>query len=178
MSEYLNRRIYLENIAHRNMLVGHNVGISGGATRKSFHKINDEEELNTACQSWGHYPCVVHMGHSQRFKKMETGLPRRIISTDLMFLSKTNLVSYPVISDAIDAAFDQAATVMEQFISYMKNDYATNGPCGTFYLFDLSRFKATQVGPINQTLYGWHLYFEDEAPTQALTYDNEKWYSP
>lgn len=45
-----------------------------------------------------------------------------------------------------------------------------------FFLFDLNRAQAEMIGPVNNNLYGWMLYFEDTKKADDMVYDSDDWY--
>ncbi len=145
----------------------------GAKLRKSYHRINDEDELNSACVTWAHFPCVVHIGNDLRFVEHGTGLPQRVTGNHLYFLVP---VTNPALSDSIETAYDQAEIVMNQFISYMRQDYEDHAGCGNLFLFDMNRMKAQMIGPINIKLFGWYLIFEDENIAKDLLYVAGNWF--
>jgi hypothetical protein len=176
MSSFKDRSDYFKLICAKNKLIAHNAIIVGADNpRCSFFRVNDEEELNAACVNWIHFPCVVHTGHNINFKQPGTGLPRMAIGNHLVFLTKLDRDTYTYDADAIEAAYDEALTAMNQFVSYMLNDMEENESCGNMFLFDLSKAKAEQIGPINQVLYGWYLQFYDEEKAREMIYDDTKW---
>jgi hypothetical protein len=195
MSNYKERSDYFKLIAHNNILIAHDrnyivdqngvivytedgqvVETDNMKTRKSFHRVNNEAELNAACKDWAHFPCVVHIGHDIRWKSMGTSLPHRVNGNHLHFLTKLDTKKYPYKADAIEAAYDEAAEAMEQFLSYMREDLETNGVCGNLFLFDLANANAEQIGPVNSNLYGWYLMFADEKKAYELNYYSSKWF--
>src|SRR3954447_5301699 len=100
MSNFKQRSDYFRLIANKNKLIAHNRPIEEGSIklRKSFHRINDEDELNAACTQWAHFPCVVHIGNDINYKQPGTGLPAKLTGNHLYFLQKT---ANPVTPDAI-----------------------------------------------------------------------------
>ncbi|HRH59057.1 MAG TPA: hypothetical protein PL045_00695, partial [Chitinophagaceae bacterium] len=144
MAVYKSRSDYYENIAHQNKLIAHKRPVSEGSDklRKCFHRINSEEELNSACQNWGHFPCVVRTGFTL-FGKNTGDFPGNCIKTDnLLFLQKSTFTGNVNKADQVEDAYDKAEQAMNQFISFMQNDFETNGGCGEFYDLDMSRVKA------------------------------------
>jgi hypothetical protein len=178
MSTYKTRSDYFKMIANKNKLIAHDRPIAVGSDklRKSFHRINDEDELNAACVNWAHFPCVVHIGYDIHYRENDTGLPRRITVNRLLFLTKTNTKDYAALSDAIEVAYDEANQAMSKFISFMRQDMEDNAPCGDLFLFDMNRALAEMVGPINTTLFGWQLTLLDEAKAVELKYQQDDWF--
>src|SRR4051794_28022960 len=174
MSQFKQRSDYFKTIAHKNKLISHDRPIEDGSIklRKSFHRINDEDELNAACSQWAHFPCVVHIGNDINYKQLGTGLPRKVTNNHLYFLTK---VANPLSADAIEAAYDEAYTTMSQFINFMLHDLQQMEGCGELFLLDLNRSKSEMIGPINTTLFGWYLSFEDEQRATEFLYDEDSW---
>lgn len=175
MSNYKQRSDYFKLIAAKNKLIAHTEAIDSGGERDSFHRVNNEEELNAACTQWGHFPAVVHIGHSINFRSNGTGLPHKVISNHLYFLSVLDSATYALVPDQVEAAYEQAELAMSQFLAYMLEDYEENGSCGNLFTFDLNRAQAEQIGPINGTLYGWYLIFQDEQKGNSLAYNPINW---
>lgn len=180
MSTYQTRSNYLKAVASNNKLVANGRPVAEGSDklRKSFHRVNSEEELDAACRVWAHFPCMVHIGHDMRGKENGTGMPRKITGTHLYFLSKIDTKTFPAQSDAIEAAYAEAETVMNQFLGYLRADMEENDSCGNIFLFDFNRVKADMIGPINAVLYGWYLVFEDENKASEAVYKSEDWFQP
>lgn len=175
---YKSRSDYFKFIAGNNKLIAHNQPVAAGSDklRKSFHRINDEAELDAACRDWAHFPCMVHIGHDIRGRENGTGRPRKLIGNHLYFLSKLDSKKSPYRSDQIEAAYDQAEKVMDQFLGYLKADQEANDSCGNIFLFDLNRVRAEMIGPINESLFGWYLIFEDENKSYSISYKSNEWY--
>lgn len=176
MSRFKDRSNYYKLIAENDIFIAHNAAITGtDKTRKSFHRINDEEELNASCSNWAHFPCIVHLDYTIGFNHPETGLPKPIVETHLYFLEKLNLDLYKTKAEAIEQAYDSAYLAMERFISWLLEDMEVNGICGNnLFIFNLKGAQARQVGPINDTLYGWYLIFKD-TQRQSFSFDASKW---
>ncbi|MCK9402913.1 MAG: hypothetical protein M0Q26_05910 [Chitinophagaceae bacterium] len=176
MSNFQDRTNYFKTIATKNKLVAHSAVIAEGQTRFSFHRINDEAELNSACVNWAHFPCMVHIGNNINYRQNGTGLPMKMIGNHLYFLTTLDSTTHPFKSDAIQAAYEDAEKVMDQAIAYMIEDVAENGTCGNnLFMFDMNRAKADMIGPINEVLYGWYLVFIDEAPGYTFKYNANDW---
>lgn len=179
MSNLTDRVTYFENIAKLNKLVAHEGAIEGTEqVRKSFYRINNEQELNASCVNWAHFPCIVHIGHSINYRENGTGLPKKVVTSHLYILARTNNDIYPTDkAAAIDQAYEDAETVLNQVISYIKEDKEENGTCGgDLFLFDLNRAKAEMIGPINEILYGWYFIFQDEPPSaDDFKYNANHW---
>lgn len=170
-SSYMDRSDYFEMIANKHIKIAHNRPISIGSSslRKSFHRINDEDELITACVNWGHFPCVVHFHHLMIFRQNGTGLPDRVTQNGLLFLAKQDMNNK--MSDTIETAYGEAEDAMNIFIQFMRKDNEENGTCGELFLFDANKMTAEMYGPINDKLFGWLLTFEDEHIAKDLKYD-------
>jgi len=179
MGSFKERSDYYKMIAHFNKMIAHDRPIADGSEkmRKSFHRINDEDELNAACVNWAHFPCVVHVGYEIIYRENGTGIPRRVVRTHLYFLSRLNKQVNPFLADAIEVAYDEAAVAMSQFVGFMVNEVNKDDICcNTLFLFEVARSHAEMIGPINDSLYGWHLQFEDEVKAKELVYDRDDWY--
>lgn len=178
MSSFKTRTDYFKRIAIRNKLIAHEGSVltEDGGLRNAFFRINGEEELMAACESWIHFPCVAHIGYDVRFKDTGVGLPRRITSNHLYFLAKKDTDTFEKEPDAIEAAYDIAHDAMMQFISYMREDFEVNGSCGQFFLFNLNGAKAEMLDPINEKLYGWYLIFEDEKVATEMAFDSPNFF--
>lgn len=171
MSIFKTRSSYYRSIASKNLLIAHGKNING-EVRNAYHRMNDETELLAACINWAHFPCMVHCGFSGRYGGGDKRATKRKHSTELYFLSKVDDINN---MDQVEDAYDQAFEAMEQFISYLYNDFITNGYCGNIDNLDLSRFTfvAMQFGG---NLFGWSLLFEDEKYPDNLTrFDATKW---
>ena len=159
MSRFKERSDYYKKIAQNDKIIAHNVAVGNTALlRKSFHRVNNEEEFNAACKNWAHFPCIVHVGQTIGFDHPATGLPKPVIETHLHFLDKANTDLHKFESIAIEYAYDAAYAAMQRFISWMLEDMEVNGICGSdLFIFNLKGAKADMVGPINDNLYGWYL---------------------
>ncbi|WP_438946681.1 hypothetical protein [Sediminibacterium sp.] len=175
MSNYKARSNYFKLIATKSKLIAHDEALQDGGKRVSFHRINAEDEFNAACKDWAHFPAVVHIGHSLNYKSNGTGLPNKVISNHLYFLTKLDLDTEVYKANAIEKAYEKAEEAMDKFISYMLEDYDVNGSCGNLFVFDLSRASAEMIGPINQNLYGWYLVFQDQAKGNSFKYIENDW---
>src|SRR4051795_92672 len=90
MSQFKQRSEYFKMIANKNKMIAHERPIEEGSNklRKSFHRINDEDELNAACSQWAHFPCVVHIGNDINYKQIGTRVTMKVTDNHLYFLSK------------------------------------------------------------------------------------------
>lgn len=174
MSFFKTRSDYFKNLAINNKLIAH-TAIVGGVPRKSFHRINDEEELVAACVNYAHFPCLTHFGYSGRYSDRRNEVKKRRITNGLLFLDKVANVNS---MDDRENAYDRAFEAMEQFIAYMAEDFELNGNCSPFQNLDLSQFNFEMYGPVNATLYGWLLSFSDDTAKNILVYDASKWNEP
>lgn len=176
MNSFKARSNYFKTVASKNKLIGHEASVltEDGGLRNSFFRINSEEELITACQSWIHFPCVAHMGYNLKYKKLGTGTLHKNTDTTLYFLAKKDTDAAPNEMDAIENAYDLAERAMEEFMSYIIEDFEVNGSCGNFLKIDFDGAVANMLDPINGTLYGWELVFRDENIAKRTRYDSTK----
>lgn len=169
MGQFKIRSDYFKTLCIDNKLVAH-TAVVDGEQRNSFFRMNDEEELSAACVNWAHFPCVVHFGHYGRYGGKA---PKRKQTNIIYFLDKCD----PAGMDSIENAYDRSFDLMEQFIGRMYKEFSDDGSCSVFGNLDLARFSYAPVGPINATLVGWALQFEDEVYADGVTnYDPDKWY--
>lgn len=164
MGFYKQRELYLEGLAEFHPLVLHNqpVGSDDPERRRSFFRINDEDELLAACVHWIHFPCVVMISLSGGLVNKNDSIRQNNIN-EWWFLEKMNLDADNLIAaPAITEAYDRTFKVMQDFISQVHEDFEDNPGCGYFYDIDLGKFKWQQVGPVGDLLYGWILTFTDE----------------
>lgn len=173
---YKERSDYFKMIAIKNKRTAHEQPVSEGSDklRKSYHRINDLDELNAACVNWAHFPCIVHVGEERMYRQSGTGLPAKINGSHLYFLDKLPVLNG--IANAMELAYDAAEKVMSEFISYLQEDKEVNGVCGNMGMFDVNRASAEQIGPFNDVLFGWHLTFYLEEKDRALIYNSNDWY--
>jgi hypothetical protein len=176
MGTYKRRSDYFKMIATNNKLIAHNKPLSQTTKRKSFHRINDEAELDAACREWAHFPCMVHIGHDIRGRQPGTGTPRKITGNHIYFLSKLHSTGNIKRADAIEAAYEEAEKCLNQFVSYLLQDQEENNSCGDIFLFDVDRVRAEMIGPVNDSLYGWYLIFEDENKAPEMNYKGDDWF--
>lgn len=164
MGFYQQRELYVEGISGVHPWVLHNQPVVDGSNdlRRSFFRINDEEELLAACVNWIHFPCVVMISLSGGLIN-KSGSIRQNNVNEWWFLEKMTLdPENPVSAPAITIAYDRAFKVMQDYIKQVFDDYEENPGCGYFFEVDLERFKWQQVGPVGDQLYGWILTFSDE----------------
>lgn len=170
MGKFKDRADYFKGLAIANKTVAHTVVVDN-EQRNSFFRLNDEEELQAACVNWAHFPCVTHFGFDGRYTSNIGAVAKRKLSNELLFLSKALATDMDGIEDAYNEAFD----VMEQFLSYMQNQYNTQGSCGPFSVFDLSRCSFQRYR-VNGNLFGWLLTFEDDVyANEVNNFDASKW---
>lgn len=180
MSSFKQRSDYFKNIAYMSKLIAHNRSVAEGSTkqRNTFHRINNQEEFDASIVNWGHYPCVVHMGHDLVFRQVNNAMPNRVTQNALRFLARVDRVTYKVEADAIEAAYDAAAQAMFHFVSYMLEDYAENGSCcNELFKFDLNRSHADQTGQVYDGVYGWDFFFSDENKEAGFRYNANDWFT-
>lgn len=164
MGFYKQRELYLEGIAEVHPMVLHNQQVTDASTglRRSFFRINDEDELLAACVNWIHFPCVVMISLSGSLIN-KSGSIRQNNVNEWWFLEKMNLdAEEPIAAAAITVAYDRSFKVMQDFIKQVWDDYEDNPGCGYFFEVDLGKFKWQQIGPVADLLYGWILTFSDE----------------
>lgn len=175
MSSFRDRSDYFKNIAFKNVKVAHDHLIGEGpATRKSFHRINNEDELNAAVVDWAHFPCIVHTGMTVLPSQPGKGIYRKTNINQLFFLSRMD--TQGVLSDIMQDAYDEAYDVASEFISWLVEDEEGNGSCGGLFGFDLNNAKLEMIGLINDNLVGWSLIFQDIERAVEYKYDEGKWF--
>jgi len=168
MSLFKDRSDLFKRIATLNKTIAHEKD-----GRKSYFRLNDEEELAAACINWAHFPCLVHFGFSGRYTDNDKAVGKRQIANNLLILSKAKSTTD---MDSIAAAKDEAFAVMEEIISWMLNEQEEKGQCGPFDNLEMSSFSFTEHGPVGATLYGWDLSFADETyPRNIIVFDAAKW---
>ena len=176
MSIFQIRTDYFKGLANKNKLIGHDRFLSGsaGPKRKSFHRINDEEEINAACINWAHFPCMVHFGFSGKYSEKENEVKKRLVLNDLIILDK---VKAPTDMASIQEKRDSTFSLMEDIIAHMLEQFEEDQYCSPFQNLDLSLFSFSEYGPLNSTLYGWRLSFNDEQfPNNLNSSDPLKWH--
>jgi hypothetical protein len=172
MSFFKIRSDYFKQLAIKNKLIAH-TAVVGGESRNAFHRMNDEEELVAACANFAHFPCVVIFSIDGRYTGDKNAVPKRKLNNALLFLAKVDEMAS---MDQRETAYDTAFEIMEQFISKMYNEFSVDGCCCNFSNIDLGRFSFAPYGPVNATLFGWLLQFEDEQyPNSILQFDPSKW---
>ncbi len=165
MGVYINKENYLKALCIAHPDVAHGAVVDG-VVRKSFFRINSDEELTSSTVNDIAYPAVAYIHIDGRMTDIENAMVdiRHVFKNGWMFLDHVNtLVDADGIGDAdrIQIAFDTTFSIMEDFIKAMKDDFEENGRCGAFENFDLNKINYVQHGPTQQNEYGWVLYFED-----------------
>jgi hypothetical protein len=179
MSSFADRTNYFQSICNKNKLIadGRAVSDDDPNLRKSFFRINDEQEFDAGCVNWSHFPCVVHLNYRGRYKQEGIALPMRTVYNTLVFLAKADKDANQLSPDGIAAAYDLAFTAMEQFIAYLVNDHLDNAPtCNALFNFNLSNSTFEEAGPFSGNLYGWQLTFWDEERACQAGYDESEWF--
>lgn len=175
MGFYVDRENYFKELASTHVSVKHNQSdtVEENLSRRSFFRINDEEELMAASQHWIHFPCVVMVGLVGGMVDRSTNIRQGNLNT-LMFLQKMQLeASEPVIAAAITVSYEKTFEIMQDFIAKIRFDYDEEDGCGVFKGIDEGSFKWEQVGPIGEEMYGWVLTFRDETKTKK--YSADRW---
>ncbi len=165
MGTFKDRENYLKGLCIAHSTVAHTAARADGTLRKSFFRLNDEEELATASFQNIDYPCVGHLLLEGSIKDVDNALAdiRHSFRNAWVFLQKTiNPTDATGITDEIQDAYDEAFAIMEDFIKSMKTDWLDNEKCGVFDQLDLNRMNYVATGPYLQGLYGWILYFDNE----------------
>lgn len=175
MNNYTDKKEYLESLASLNKLVAHNRPLSEGSTtnRVSFIPVEDEDGLSTAITTGIHFPCVVMMDLSGRFRDL-SGSIRKEWSNTIWFLHKGQADSE---HEKKRIAYEMAETVMNQFISKMLNDFEEEGSCGPFKDLNINDFFFQMTGDVEDGVFGWRLSFPDQINADDITqFDNTKWH--
>lgn len=173
MSFFKTRSDYFKSLATKNKLIAHDADIDGGGKRKSFFRMNDEEELNAAAINWMHFPCMVHLNFSGKYSASISEVEKRTILNEILILDK---IISAADMNSLESVRDSTFDLMEDIISRMMNEFEEQEYCSPFKGLDLSQFSFVEYGPINATLYGWRLTFSDEQfPEEITNYDASKW---
>jgi hypothetical protein len=169
MSFYKEREDFVRSFAEQHYQVLHDQGVEGSDTRRSFFRINDEEELTAASQHWIHFPCVVmdsiSGGLIEKDKSVRQQNVCSILFLQKLMLQENNPITATAITDAYDITFD----VMKDYIAFMYGDILEDDGCGVFKGIDMGRIRWVQAGPIGDQLYGWQLTIPDEVKAGWLT---------
>lgn len=175
MGSFKNRSDYFKSICNNNILIADGRIIDSGGVRKSYFRLNDEDEFEAACANWVHFPCVVYYNNSFRYKSVFPGKPRKIIINELWFVAKIDHDNFPIDADAIENAYDVAMQAMDEFVSWLNHEMETNNACGEIFYFSMDQSKVERLGTLSNNLTGWSLLFQDEKPSDATAYDASKW---
>lgn len=175
MGTFLVRSEYLKKVASYNKAIANNVEVDG-EIRNSYHRLNDEEELLSAANNWGHFPCMVHIGYNGKFGDNQTETPKNRLYTHLYFLDILDNDTFENKADAIESAYDKSFEVMMECLSFMREDREVNGVTSNFYNFDLNNASYDRLSTINGKLYGWYLIFFDSKPESSLRFNPSKFY--
>jgi hypothetical protein len=172
MGIFKDRSNFFKGLAQNNKAIAHGVEIDS-EVRNSFHRMNDETELQAACVNFAHFPCLVHFGFDGRYSSQKSSLAKRKLSNGLLILQKVEeATNMDQREDAYDIAFD----IAEQLLSWMNNEWLTKDSCGPFTNFDLSRCNFLPY-EVNGNLFGWLVNFEDEVWADEINnFDESKWY--
>lgn len=172
MGIFKDRSDFFKGLAINNKMIAHTRELVAGEPRNSFHRLNDEEELQAACVNYAHFPCMVHFGFDGRYTSSTGALSKRKLNNDLLFLSKAAATDM----DAMEEAYDESFTTMEELLSWMNNEFENRGSCGPFDNFDLSRCSFVRYS-VNGNLFGWLLSFNDDVYADEVNnFDASKWY--
>lgn len=171
MGIYLTKENKLKALCIAHPTVQHGADVAG-KIRKSFFRINNEEELTASLFNNIAFPCVAFISLQGKIKDNGNGLVdlRHSFQNQWWFLTKVTFSENDGegyterISQAYDAMFD----IMEDFIKSMKDEFMEQGSCGLFENFDIERLNYVQIGPVVEHEYGWCLYFEDEVTADRL----------
>ncbi len=173
MSTFKDRRIYFQNIAHLSKLIGDGQTVNN-VLRKSFFRINGELELTTAVLEGANFPCCVHFDFIALPSQPVKYVYRKTIINELLFLSKFD--SNNGVADALEDALDEAYDAATEFISFMINDFETNGICGNLFHFELNQVRMVTEGPVLDNLIGWRVTFQDLEKAPEFVYDENNFY--
>jgi hypothetical protein len=175
MGEFKNRSDYFKSICSKNKLIADGDCLDETGERKSYFRINDEDEFSAACSHWIHFPCVVFIDYTFRYKNATPGKMRKNISNELWFISKIDSDANALRADALEAAYDEAMRAMDQFVSYLQHEMDTVNVCGELFSFDADNSNTNRLAILGDNLTGWSLTFNDLKPSSEATYDAEKW---
>jgi len=175
MGTYLNKHTILKNLCIAHPVVLHNAARPDGGNRKSFFRINNQDEITAAAFDGMDFPCVAYNSLAGRLKDVENALidVRNVLRSEWWFLDFVPMGSTEGegYTDRIELAYDTTFDIMQDFIAAMKNDYETNGACGLFEAFDLNKISYQQLDNVVDNMYGWTLTFEDESKAERITGD-------
>jgi hypothetical protein len=172
MGIFKDRSNFFKNLAQKNKAIAHGVLVDGEA-RNSFHRMNDDEELQAGCVNFAHFPCMVHFGFDGGYSSQKNSLTRRKLSNGLLILAK---VDDPMNMGQREDAYDLSFEILEQILAWMNYQWLTMDSCGPFTNFDLSRCSFSPV-EINGNLFGWSMSFTDEVwADEVNNFDATKWF--
>jgi hypothetical protein len=172
MGIFKDRSDFFKGLATGNKKIAHGREIDG-EIRNSFHRLNDEEELLSACINFAHFPCLVHFGFDGRYTSENNAVSKRLLNNDIIVLQKVDEITG---MDQREEAYDLAFEILEELLSKMHNLFETEGRCGPFDNFDLSKCSFLRYS-VNGNLYGWLLSFTDEVFADSINdFDASKWY--
>jgi hypothetical protein len=169
---------FLATICSQHYIVLHNhivdatLPVSRENIRRSFFRMNDNNELLAAEGTALHYPCVVHDHYSGGL--IDTSLAGYNVSngvhTTLLFLAKpTNNDIGNTNADAVEDAQELAFEVMMDFIAKFWELYSETGCCGPFNKLELQNFRWQPLGAEYQNVHGWRLNILFEVDTELTT---------
>ncbi len=167
MGTFKDREDYLKGLCVAHPTVLHTGANIDGSPRKSFFRINNEEEIDAAMFNNIDFPCVAFMSITHNLRDNGDALIdiRHVFKNEWWFLKKvvtTTAGDGQGYVEKIQDAYDCTFAIMEDFIKSMKDDWEDNGACGAFQNFDINKISSAQKGPVVETEYGWAMYFEDE----------------
>lgn len=173
MGIFKDRSDFFKNIATSNKQISHDRDLGNGEVRKAFHRLNDDEELQAACVNYAHFPCLVHFGFDGRYGQSSKLTIRRKLHNAILVLDKVDDITN---MDEVESVKDSTFELMEEILSWMKNECDTKDGCGPFTTFDLTRCSFSLYN-VNANLWGWLLSFEDEIwADEVNNFDASKWY--
>jgi hypothetical protein len=161
MGTFKDRENYLKQLCTAHPIVLHDV-----SNRKSYFRLNNEEELASGTVNGIDYPCVANTNLTGRIrdKNSDTTILNHVFSNEWSFLQEVATTDSEAVnfSDEVQDAYDLTFEIMEDFIKAMKDDYAENDRCGAFDAIDFSQMNYRPIGPVMQNAYGWELSFINE----------------
>jgi hypothetical protein len=174
MSLYKERENYLKAMCAGHPVVLHSAARADGSLRKSFFRINDEEELTAEMFNAMDFPCVAQMQFDGRLHDNGKGLIdiRHRITNTWWFLQKVEVNDGGDDNGRVDRmsdAYDLTFAIMEDFIRSMVAEYEANGSCGIFTAFDLDRISWQRLSPVEDYCVGWEMTFDDEVEADRIT---------
>jgi hypothetical protein len=176
MGSFKNRSDYFKSICNNNILIADGRSITGGGLRKSYFRINNEDEFDAACENWIHFPCCVYIDYSFKYKDVFPGYLRKVITNELWFLAKIDKDQSPLIADAMENAYDLALQAMDQFVSWIDKEMREGRVCGEIFHFYEDQTKVERLDILSNNLTGWRLIFQDEKQ-KAVVYNGSEWFN-